>query len=64
MSATLLPLDLKQVNDGTSNGTMLWLGAQCLAVYLVDKKKHKVVELGSGIGFTAWVLDRVHYLSC
>ena len=28
--------DLTQVSDGQSNGTALWLGAQCMSVFLVD----------------------------
>lgn len=54
---------LAQLDNGVSNGTALWLGAQCLSLYLAQvHSKHKpsqsvipprVVELGSGIGLTA-----------
>ncbi|KII89216.1 hypothetical protein PLICRDRAFT_40849 [Plicaturopsis crispa FD-325 SS-3] len=54
---------LAQQDDGGSNGTALWLGAQCLSLYLADVlRKHRatpssprprLVELGSGIGLSA-----------
>lgn len=49
---------LAQQDNGVSNGTALWLGAQCLSLYLTahHKLKHpgmRVIELGSGIGLTA-----------
>ncbi|KAF8902055.1 putative methyltransferase-domain-containing protein [Gymnopilus junonius] len=58
---------LTQVNDGISNGTALWLGGQCLAMYLAQEQ-HKLrpqgssrppraIELGSGIGLTALALS-------
>ncbi|RDB21504.1 Protein-lysine methyltransferase METTL21E [Hypsizygus marmoreus] len=57
---------LAQSDDGVSNGTALWLGAQCLSLYLADihhkLRPHsgippRVVELGSGIGLTALVMS-------
>ncbi|TDL27350.1 hypothetical protein BD410DRAFT_740300 [Rickenella mellea] len=57
---------LAQLNDGTANGTALWLGAQCMSVFLVDavrqikpksqRRRPKAIELGSGVGLTALVL--------
>ncbi|KAI0065442.1 hypothetical protein BV25DRAFT_1798630 [Artomyces pyxidatus] len=51
---------LSQLADGHSNGTALWLGAQCLSSYLavIHKKlcrhsRPRALELGSGIGLTA-----------
>ncbi|EIW85023.1 hypothetical protein CONPUDRAFT_48316 [Coniophora puteana RWD-64-598 SS2] len=51
---------LAQLDDGHSNGTALWLGAQCLSLYLAtlpsvtraQPRAHppRAVELGSGIG--------------
>jgi len=54
---------LSQRADGVSNGTALWLGGQCLAMYLAHNlprchlasKRPSAIELGSGIGFTACV---------
>ena len=55
---------LAQSDDGHSNGTTLWLGAQILALYLVYHLKlpspqkrlnPRAVELGSGVGLTACV---------
>ena len=56
---------LSQLSDGVSNGTALWLGGQCLAMYLAQmhskfkpsnaQRPPRVVELGSGIGLTAYV---------
>jgi hypothetical protein len=55
---------LSQRADGVSNGTALWLAAQCLAMYLAHhlprsrkatQTRPRALELGSGIGFTAWV---------
>jgi hypothetical protein len=54
---------LAQLADGVSNGTALWLSAQCLAMYLAhnlprslnaNQRRPRALELGSGIGFTAW----------
>ncbi|KZT26307.1 hypothetical protein NEOLEDRAFT_1162325 [Neolentinus lepideus HHB14362 ss-1] len=50
---------LRQLDDGKSNGTALWLGAQCLSLYLADismklkasvkpNTRPRAVELGSG----------------
>lgn len=58
-----LILDLSQLDDGNSNGTGLWLSAQCLSLYLAashngrsrSAARPKAVELGSGIGLTAYV---------
>jgi len=61
INASLL---LSQSADGRSNGTALWLGAQCLSFYLVasqkthlscDSARPKAIELGTGIGLTAYV---------
>ena len=56
---------LTQRNNGQSNGTALWLGAQCLSLYLADicarkasipsQTRPKLIELGSGIGLSAYV---------
>ena len=56
---------LTQRNNGQSNGTDLWLGAQCLSLYLADicarkasipsQTRPKLIELGSGIGLSAYV---------
>ena len=53
-----LIVSLAQLDDGKTNGTTLWLGAQCLSLFLANSRKRtlahpKAVELGSGIGFTA-----------
>ncbi|EGN95417.1 hypothetical protein SERLA73DRAFT_112904 [Serpula lacrymans var. lacrymans S7.3] len=57
---------LSQLDDGRSNGTALWLGAQCLSLFLADIHKRlftantnppRVVELGSGIGLMALALS-------
>ncbi|KAJ7470706.1 hypothetical protein FB451DRAFT_1254581 [Mycena latifolia] len=51
---------LVQSDDGLSNGTALWLGAQCLSAYLahsgVVKPGMRALELGGGIGFSALCL--------
>ncbi|KAK7043593.1 hypothetical protein VNI00_008204 [Paramarasmius palmivorus] len=49
---------LAQSDSGLSNGTALWLGAQCLSAYLAHfvKPGCSVIELGSGIGLTSLVL--------
>ncbi|KAJ7156031.1 hypothetical protein C8R43DRAFT_998932 [Mycena crocata] len=51
---------LVQSDDGVSNGTALWLGAQCLSAYLahsgVIKRGMRVIELGGGIGLNALCL--------
>lgn len=51
---------LHQTDDGKENGTALWLGAQCLSLYLPTlsppKSHHpkpRAIELGSGVGLTA-----------
>ncbi|KAI0273693.1 hypothetical protein BC834DRAFT_840527 [Gloeopeniophorella convolvens] len=54
---------LIQRQDGTSTGTALWLGAQCLSLYLAAIHtslarssvhiRPRVLELGSGIGLAA-----------
>ncbi|PCH38096.1 hypothetical protein WOLCODRAFT_114823 [Wolfiporia cocos MD-104 SS10] len=62
---------LAQRADGTTNGTALWLGAQCLAAFLADTLKFqkggngnakqtrrmRAVELGSGVGLCALALS-------
>ena len=61
-------VDLSQLDDGNTNGTGLWLGAQCLSLFLADSHKSlsrsttrpKAVELGSGIGLTAYILLLSH----
>ncbi|KAJ7685129.1 hypothetical protein DFH06DRAFT_1028514 [Mycena polygramma] len=54
---------LAQSDDGVSNGTALWLGAQCLSAYLthsaVTRPGMRAIELGSGIGLTALCLARL-----
>ncbi|KAJ7109302.1 hypothetical protein C8R44DRAFT_833830 [Mycena epipterygia] len=51
---------LVQSDDGVSNGTALWLGAQCLSAYLahsgVVKPGMRALELGGGVGLTALCL--------
>ncbi|KAI0050936.1 hypothetical protein FA95DRAFT_1676432 [Auriscalpium vulgare] len=59
---------LAQCSDGHSNGTALWLGAQCLSVYLATVQSRirrapsasghrpRALELGSGIGLSALAL--------
>ncbi|THH33955.1 hypothetical protein EUX98_g225 [Antrodiella citrinella] len=54
---------INQLDDGATNGTALWLGAQCLAMYLADlyatkptSERPQAVELGSGVGLTALAL--------
>lgn len=56
---------LSQLSNGVSNGTALWLGGQCLAMYLAQvhtkfkpsnlQRLPKAIELGSGIGLTTYV---------
>lgn len=52
---------LAQSDNGDTNGSALWLGAQILSVYLADVKAinggkgRRAIELGSGIGFSAYV---------
>ncbi|KXN85462.1 Methyltransferase-like protein 22 [Leucoagaricus sp. SymC.cos] len=56
---------LSQSQNGESNGTALWLGAQCLAAYLAEsharysssQRPPRAIELGSGIGLTALALS-------
>ncbi|PFH50658.1 hypothetical protein AMATHDRAFT_144554 [Amanita thiersii Skay4041] len=55
---------ISQRADGISNGTALWLGAQCLSLYLayIIKPNHstsrpRAIELGSGTGLTALALN-------
>jgi len=47
---------LRQSDDGVTNGTTLWLGGQILSAYLPTLKTRpgKAVELGSGIGLSAY----------
>ncbi|VDB82824.1 unnamed protein product [Peniophora sp. CBMAI 1063] len=62
---------LSQRADGISNGTALWLGAQVLSSYLADAlpapkpsaDAHRpcILELGSGIGFSALALATLGY---
>ncbi|CUA72267.1 hypothetical protein RSOLAG22IIIB_00932 [Rhizoctonia solani] len=56
---------LAQTDDGTSNGTALWLAGQVLAAYMASLPPPtggaRVIELGSGIGFTALVLASLGY---
>ncbi|CAE6433722.1 unnamed protein product [Rhizoctonia solani] len=57
---------LAQADDGASNGTALWLSGQVLAAYIASlptpaKNAARVIELGSGIGFTALVLASLGY---
>ena len=40
--------DLAQSNNGLTNGTALWLGAQCLSLYLADEN---VAEHSKGLPF-------------
>ncbi|THU86412.1 hypothetical protein K435DRAFT_868296 [Dendrothele bispora CBS 962.96] len=48
---------IRQSDNGKANGTALWLGAQCLSLYLLAyKPATRVIELGSGTGLTALVL--------
>ncbi|KZS99050.1 hypothetical protein SISNIDRAFT_447898 [Sistotremastrum niveocremeum HHB9708] len=55
---------LVQSNDGTTNGTTLWLGGQAMAIFLADlapprllaNQRPRAIELGSGIGMTALAL--------
>ncbi|EPT06149.1 hypothetical protein FOMPIDRAFT_124948 [Fomitopsis schrenkii] len=56
--------DLTQSNNGLTNGTALWLGAQCLSLYLADAlrlkapsgRRLRAIELGSGVGLSALAL--------
>ncbi|KAG7092336.1 hypothetical protein E1B28_008697 [Marasmius oreades] len=54
-----ISFQLLQSDNGSHNGTTLWLGAQCLSAYLRQcvKPAHSVIELGSGIGLTSLVLS-------
>jgi protein N-lysine methyltransferase METTL21D len=60
--------DIDQRDDsGHTTGSTVWLGAQCLALYLADSLAHagprgsdparrpRAIELGSGLGLTACV---------
>lgn len=60
---------LLQRDDGCTNGTALWMGGQVLAAWLAEHystksrsknraaaRRPRVIELGSGIGLTAYVL--------
>jgi hypothetical protein len=63
---------LAQQDSGHTNGSALWLGAQCLSLYLLDPSSHhrrkprgaahrqarrpRAIELGSGIGLSGSVL--------
>ncbi|KAG6890462.1 hypothetical protein C0992_001509 [Termitomyces sp. T32_za158] len=57
------PFLLAQSDDGTANGTALWLGAQCLSAYLaaIHAVPGVVCELGSGIGLTALVMSSLRW---
>lgn len=59
---------LSQLDDGQSNGTALWLGAQCLSAFLAHNippgSRPRVVELGSGIGLTAYVRTLQSRFTC
>lgn len=54
---------LTQLDNGLTNGTGLWLGAQCLSLFLADiygrtvlrSTRPRAIELGSGIGLSALV---------
>ncbi|OCH95016.1 hypothetical protein OBBRIDRAFT_768598 [Obba rivulosa] len=63
---------LAQLDDGSTNGTALWLGAQCLSLYLAELYRNKAlhalsasgknpraVELGSGVGLSALALSSI-----
>ncbi|KAG5653971.1 hypothetical protein H0H81_008839 [Sphagnurus paluster] len=51
---------LAQRDDGVSNGTALWLGAQCMAHFLATLPvSARLVELGSGIGYTAYAVSHL-----
>ncbi|KAJ7709963.1 hypothetical protein B0H17DRAFT_1030012 [Mycena rosella] len=55
---------LTQSDDGVSNGTALWLGAQCLSAYLahspgVVKPGMRALELGAGIGLSSLCLSNL-----
>lgn len=59
---------LAQSDDGQSNGSALWLGGQILSVYLKSIRTNNgnartAIELGSGIGFSAYVPASKAYLS-
>ncbi|TCD60575.1 hypothetical protein EIP91_009847 [Steccherinum ochraceum] len=59
---------ISQLDNGHTNGSALWLGAQCLSLYLADLYatksksllsdgcKPRAIELGSGVGLTALAL--------
>ncbi|KAI0362249.1 hypothetical protein OH77DRAFT_1441621 [Trametes cingulata] len=62
---------LAQLDNGATNGSALWLGAQCLTLFLSDNLKNKppsstglssggnrprAIDLGSGIGLSALAL--------
>lgn len=49
---------LVQTDDGKSNGTALWLGAQVLSAYLstLSVSPGRAIELGSGIGLSAYFI--------
>ncbi|KAH7923879.1 hypothetical protein BV22DRAFT_1167701 [Leucogyrophana mollusca] len=60
---------LAQRDDGLSNGTALWLGAQCLSLYLASLhtrrpaslRTPRAVELGSGVGLMPLALASLGY---
>ncbi|EEB96616.1 hypothetical protein MPER_04220, partial [Moniliophthora perniciosa FA553] len=56
--SSTVSFQLAQLDNGISNGTALWLGAQCLSAYVAHfvKPGSTVIELGSGIGLTSLVL--------
>ncbi|KAH7915002.1 putative methyltransferase-domain-containing protein [Hygrophoropsis aurantiaca] len=56
---------LTQRNDRATTGTALWLGAQCLALYLasIARTNHplRAIDLGSGIGLLPLALGSLGY---
>ncbi|KAF9053588.1 hypothetical protein BDZ89DRAFT_938999 [Hymenopellis radicata] len=52
------PFTLAQSDNGLSNGTALWLGAQVLSAYLtaLNLPVGRALELGSGIGLSSLTL--------
>lgn len=60
---------LAQRDDGICNGTALWLAGQCLALYFAEHHvptyppRPRAIELGSGVGLTAWVLRQFNAVS-
>ncbi|GJE90852.1 hypothetical protein PsYK624_069960 [Phanerochaete sordida] len=64
---------LAQLDNGNTNGTALWMGAQVLSAWLsrlldkprarqtVPSRRPRVLELGSGIGLSALALSSLGY---